>query len=149
MMSKLKDLIEGLLLEATLTKGSQRVMANKDLVAGIADALRDDARTHPQNFPAGANRSFQKAPDEELARWFLEKLDDIEKEGYEGTVYSRDGVNSDWIARRYIAGSHNMEDLIGVLNMNLRDWYLLKNRDMLDPNHRDLPKFNRRGVHQT
>lgn len=141
-MSKLDKLIEGLLLEATLTKGSQRVMANKDLVGGIADALRDDARAHPQNFPAGSSKTFQKAPDEELAQWFLEKLDEIEREGYEGTVYSRDGVNSDWIARRYVAGSHNMEDLIGVLNMNLRDWYLLKNRDMLDPNHRDLPKFN-------
>ena len=127
---------------AALTKGSQRVMNNKDLVAGIADAMRDDARAHPQNFPAGSGRSFQKAPDEELAQWFLENLDKIEKAGYEGTIYSRDGVNSDWIARRYIAGSHNWEDIIGVLNMNLRDWYLLRNRDMLDPAHKDLPKFN-------
>lgn len=141
-MSELEKLLEGLLLETTLTKGSQRVMTNKDLVANVADALRDDAKSHPQHFPQGAARNFQKQPDAELAQWFLEKLDDIEREGYEGTVYSRDGVNSDWIARRYVAGSHNMEDLLGVLNMNLRDWYLLKNREMLDQNHRDLPKFN-------
>jgi hypothetical protein len=142
-MNELDKLLEGLLLEAVaLTKGSQRVMNNPDLVAGIADAMRDDARAHPHNFPAGSARNFQKQPDEELAQWFLENLDKIEKEGYEGTVYSRDGVNSDWIARRYIAGSHNWEDIIGTLNMNLRDWYLLRNRDMLDANHKDLPKFN-------
>lgn len=127
---------------AALTKGSQRVMNDKKLVAGLADAMRDDAASHPHNFPPNAKRTFQKAPDEELAQWFLENIDKIEKEGYEGTIYSRDGVYSDWIVRRYIAGSHNWEDIIGVMNMNLRDWTLLKNRNMLDPNHRDIPKFN-------
>ena len=137
------SLIESLLIEAVaLTKGSQRVMNDKNLVVNLADAIRDDARSHPAAFPAGSSRSFQKAPDEQLVQWFLENIDKIEKEGYEGTVYSRDGVNSDWIARRYIAGSHNWEDLTGVMNMNLRDWYLLKNRNMLDVNHKDLPKFN-------
>jgi len=133
---------ETFLIEAALTKGSQRVMADKKLVAGLADALRDDAESHPQNFPANSARNFQKAPDEELAQWFLERMDEIEKAGYEGTIYSRDGVYSDWIVRRYIAGSHNYEDLIGVMNMNLRDWTLLKNRNMLDPAHTDIPKFN-------
>ena len=142
-MKILQYLIESVIMEdAALTKGSQRVMNDKNLVAGLADAVRDDSRSHPQNFPAGFNRTSQKTPDEGLAQWFLENIDKIEKQGYEGTVYSRDGVNSDWIVRRYIAGSHNWEDLIGVMNMNLRDWYLLKNRDMLDPNHRDIPKFN-------
>jgi hypothetical protein len=130
------------LIEAALTKGSQRVMADKKLVSGIADAMRDDAFMHPQNFPAGAARQYQKAPDEELAQWFLEEIDKIEAEGYEGTVYSRDGVYSDWIARRYIAGSHNWEDIKGVMNMNMRDWTLLKNRNLLGANHRDIPKFN-------
>jgi len=137
------SLIESLLMEAAaLTKGSQRVMNDKNLVASLADAIRDDARSHPAAFPAGSSRTFQKAPDEQLAQWFLENIDKIEREGYENVVYSRDGVNSEWIARRYIAGSHNWEDLTGVMNMNLRDWYLLKNRNMLDPNHKDLFKFN-------
>lgn len=137
------SLTESLLMEAVaLTKGSQRVMNDKNLVANLADSIRDDARSHPAAFPPGSSRTFQKAPDEQLAQWFLENIDKIEKEGYEGTVYSRDGVNSEWIVRRYIAGSHNWEDLTGVMNMNLRDWYLLKNRNMLDANHKDLPKFN-------
>jgi len=142
-MNLLQDLIEAFLIEAAaLTKGSQRVMNDKNLVAGLADAVRDDARSHPQNFPSGFSRTAQKTPDPELAQWFLENIDKIEKEGYEGTVYSRDGVNSEWIVRRYIAGSHNWEDLTGVMNMNLRDWYLLKNRNMLDANHKDIQKFN-------
>lgn len=142
-MHFLDRLIESFLTEdVALTKGSQRVMNDGKLVADLADSMRDDARSHPQNFPPGSARSFQKAPDKDLAKWFLENLDRIEKEGYEGTVYSRDGVNSEWIVRRYIAGSHNWEDLTGVMNMNLRDWYLLKNRNILEPNHRDIPKFN-------
>ncbi len=137
------SLIESLLMEeVALTKGSQRVMNDKNLVVNLADSVRDDARSHPAAFPAGSSRTFQKAPDEQLAKWFLENIDKIEREGYENTVYSRDGVNSEWIVRRYIAGSHNWEDLTGVMNMNLRDWYLLKNRNMLDANHKDLPKFN-------
>ena len=143
MKSIFEYLIESFLIEAAaLTKGSQRVMNDKKLVAGLADALKDDAMSNPGSFPTGSNRTFQKTSDEALAQWFLENIDQIEREGYEGQVYSRDGVNSDWIARRYIAGSHNWEDLTGVMNMNLRDWYLLKNRDMLDQNHKDLAKFN-------
>ena len=142
-MNFLQYIKETFLTEAAaLSKGSQRVLGDKKLVAGLADSMRDDARSHPQNFPANSSRTFQKAPDEELAQWFLENLDKIEREGYEGTIYSRDGAYSDWIARRYIAGSHNWEDITGVMNMNLRDWTLLKNRNMLDPNHRDVPKFN-------
>lgn len=143
MKSIFESLIESFLIEAAaLTKGSQRVMGDKKLVSGLADALRDDAMSNPGSFPTGSNRTFQKSTDEVLAQWFLENIDQIEREGYEGQVYSRDGVNSDWVTRRYIAGSHNWEDLTGVMNMNLRDWYLLKNRDMLDQNHKDLPKFN-------
>jgi len=138
----LQSIIEAILNEEiALTKGSQRVMGDKNLVANLADSIRDDARSHPSAFPAGFNRTCQKTPDPQLAQWFLENIDKIEKEGYDGIVYSRDGVNSDWIVRRYIAGSHNWEDLTGVMNMNLCDWYLLKNRHMLDPNHKDLPKF--------
>lgn len=138
----LQSLIEQLLNEAVaLTKGSQRVMNDKNLIVNLADAIRDDARSHPAAFPAGFSRTSQKAPDQQLTEWFLENIDKIEREGYDGIIYSRDGVNSDWIVRRYISGSHNWEDITGVMNMNLCDWYLLKNRNMLDPNHKDLPKF--------
>jgi len=143
MMSLLENLINAFLKEAAaLTKGSQRVMANKNLVSELAMAIRDDVMSNPSVFPPGSKQKFQKASDQDLAQWFLENIDLIEKEGYEGTVYSRDGVNSDWIVRRYIAGSHSWEDLTGVMNMNLRDWYLLKNRGLLDPAHGDIPKFN-------
>jgi hypothetical protein len=142
-MNTFNSLTRKVLTESVaLTKGSQRVMNDTNLVSNLADAIRDDARSNPASFPSGSARSFQKAPDEQLAQWFLENIDKIEREGYEGIVYSRDGVNSDWIVRRYIAGSHNWEDLTGVMNMNLLDWYLLKNRNLLDANHKDLPKFN-------
>ncbi len=136
------DLLEMFLVESTLTKGSQRVMGDKGLVSGLADALRDDSRSNPPAFPPNFARTAQKTSDEDLAKWFLENIDRIEREGYEGTVYSRDGVNNDWIARKYVSGAHSWEDITGVMNMNLRDWYLLKNRNMLDANHKDLPKFN-------
>ena len=138
----LDKLIEAFLLEAAaLTKGSQRVMNDKKLVAALAATVRDDAAINPEAFPPGSKNNFKKATDDAVAQWFLENIDQIEREGYEGTVYSRDGVNSEWIVRRYIAGSHTWEDLTGVMNMNLRDWYLLKNRNMLDANHKDLSKF--------
>ena len=141
-MNFFKLIIEAILKENTLTKGSQRVLTNKSMVPDLADAVRDDARAHPHNFPPGSAKTFQKASDDDVAKWFLEQIDKIEREGYEGTIYSRDGAYNEWIVRRYIAGSHNWEDLIGVMNMNLRDWSLLKNRNMLEPGHTDVPKFN-------
>lgn len=141
--SEIDSLIENFLTESVaLSKGSQRVMNDKNMVINLADAIRDDARTNPPAFPAGFSRTAQKTPDEDLAKWFLENLDKIERNGYEGIIFSRDGVNAEWIVRRYIAGSHTWEDLTGVMNMNLRDWYILKNRNLLEPNHRDIPKFN-------
>lgn len=137
-MRILQKLFEAFLCEAVaLTKGSQRVMNDKNMVINLADSMRDD-----HTLPPDIKKVAKKAPDQQLAQWFLENIDNIERAGYEGTVYSRDGVNSDWIVRRYIAGSHNWEDLTGVMNMNLRDWYILKNRNLLDANHKDLPKFN-------
>jgi hypothetical protein len=142
-MNELDQLIEAFLTEAVaLTKGSQRVMNDKNLVSNLADAIRDDASSNPRAFAAGFSKQAKKLPDEELAQWFLENLDRIEAAGYEGTIYSRDGAYSEWIVRRYIAGSHNWEDITGVMNMNMRDWTILKNRNMLDANHRDIPKFN-------
>ena len=110
-------------------------------MAKLADAVRDDAMFAPAAFPAGFAKTAQKATDETLANWFLEQLDRIEAGGYNGTVYSRNGVNNMWVVTRYIAGSHNWEDIEGTLNMNLLKFYTLKNRDMLDANHQDLQQF--------
>lgn len=130
------------ILTEGLTKGSQRVLNDKKLVPELADAIRDDVQMNPGPFTnIGPVKQFQKLPDMQLASWFLENLDAIERAGYEGTIYSRDGANSEWIVRRYIAGSHNWEDLTGVMNMNLRNWYELKKEGVLDAEHRDIPKF--------
>jgi hypothetical protein len=124
------------------SKGSDRVLANKKMVQDLADTLRDDMMIHPAKFPAGFARQAKRMSDQDLAKWFLDKLDEIEARGYEGFIYSRDGVNNEWITRRYIAGSHNWEDIEGTANMNLAKWYYLKNRNLLDVNHQDLWKFN-------
>lgn len=138
---QLIKIVESMFITEALTKGSQNIMTNKKLVAGLADAIRDDAMFNASSFPAGFAKTAQKAKDEELATWFLEQLDKIEAEGYAGKVYSRDGVNSAWIVNRYIAGSHNWEDILGTLNMNLLKFYTLKNRNLLDDNHKDLQQF--------
>ena len=127
--------------DPALTKGSQRIMNDKKLVKTLAATVRDDADFHPHSFPAGMDRKFSKAPDEEVAHWFLQSLDDIERRGYEGNVYSRDGVNSDWIVKTYLAGTSNWEDVVGNLNMVLNSWYLLKNRNQLEPQHKELSQF--------
>ena len=141
-MKLLDRLIEAFLKEdAALTKGSQRIMNDKKIVKNLANAVRDDADFHPAAFPAGMDKKFNKSTDEEVAHWFLESLDNIEKQGYEGIVYSRDGVNSDWIVKTYLAGSSNWEDIKGNLNMVLSNWYLLRNRNLLEPQHKELSKF--------
>jgi hypothetical protein len=140
-MNLARKLIEAFLTEAALTKGSQRVMADKKLVAELAATIRDDVMTNPSAFPPGSKMTFKKSTDQQLAEWFLESIDKIEAEGYEGVRYSRDGVNNDWIVRKYIAGGHSWEDITGVMNMNLRDWYILKNRNMLNANHTNVPAF--------
>lgn len=140
-MLELNVLSEAFLIEAALTKGSQRVLNDTNVVSELADAIRDDVATNASAFPSGFKLQAKRSSDEQLAQWFLENLDKIEREGYEGTIYSRDGVYADWIVRRYIAGSHSWEDLTGVMNMHLRDWYILKNRNMLEPQHQSIPKF--------
>ena len=128
---------------ALLSKGSRNVLANKNLVATIADVLRDDARMHPGEF-GGKAKELAKATDENLVIWFLAQLDRMEKEGYEGIVYSRDGVNNLWIAQRYAAYNDTWEDITGKLQPAMSDFYLLKNRNMLEPKHAELNSY--RGV---
>ena len=78
----LTQLIEAFLLEAAaLTKGSQRIMNDKKMVAALAARVRRDSDFNPSSFPPGADMKFEKAPDEEVARWFLENIDRIEREG--------------------------------------------------------------------
>ena len=134
------NLVESLLLE-DLSKGGQQVIKNAEMVAGLAKRVRRDSRMNPHNFPAGASAKFEKMPDEKVAEWFLEQLDQIERAGYEGVQYSRDGANHQWIVSKYILGAHNWEDITGTMSMNLGKFYFLKNRNMLDPAHTNIPAF--------
>lgn len=134
------NLVESLLFEA-LTRGSQGVMNNKDMVKKLADAIREDIMFNPNSFPYDIKVRSKRLKDQELAQWFMDQLDNIERTGYLGHVYSRDGVNSQWIVSKYILGSHNWEDISGSLSMNLSKWYYLKNQDLLDPLHVDIQKF--------
>ena len=130
--------IKNFLTEAVLSKGSKRVLADKKLVAELAATIRDDVMTNPSAFPAGSKTTFKKLPDQTLAEWVLEQIDDIASVGYEGVMYDREGTFNDWIVRRYIAGGHSWEDIVGVMNSNLRDWFILNKRNMLDANHRNV-----------
>lgn len=148
-MNSLRHLINlverTLLTESTLSKGSQTILKNAKLVSSLADTVRDDAAANVGMtglFPAGFSRTAQKMSDQQVAEWFLDKLDKLEQEGYGGAQYSRDGVNNLWIVNRYIAGSHDYEDITGKIQMNLSKWYFLKNRGMLDANHTDIQKFS-------
>lgn len=107
----------------------------------VADALRDDAEMHPNAF-SGKAREIRKMTDEAAVTWFLQQLDRMEQTGYEGTISTRDGVNNLWIATRYAEGKDSWEDLTGKLQPTIHDFYLLKNRDMLDTNHKDIMKFH-------
>lgn len=135
------NLVESMLFESALSKGSQQVIKSPDMVAGLAKRVRRDSRMNPQNFPAGASAKFEKMPDEQVAEWFLDQIDQIERAGYEGVQYSRDGANNQWIAAKYILGAHNWEDITGTMSMNLGKFYFLKNRNMLDAAHTNIPAF--------
>ena len=68
----LTKLIEAFLLEtAALTKGSQRVMADKKLVQALAATMRDDAAINPSAFPPGSKNNFKKATDDAIAQLIL------------------------------------------------------------------------------
>ena len=117
---------------ALLTKGSRNVLANKNLVASVAAALRDDIAGSPGEF-GGKARELSKATDENLVIWFLSELDRMEKEGYEGIISTRDGVNNLWIAQRYAAYNDSWEDITGKLQPAMRNFYILKNRTEVNP----------------
>ena len=116
------------------------VLNNKKLVATIADTLRDDAMMNPTFF-FGQAKAIQKMDDETAAKWFLEKIDGMEQAGYHGVVSSRDGKNNLWIAQNYAAARDSWEDITGKMQSVLFDYFLLKNRNMLDPKHTEIMSF--------
>lgn len=143
---ELINLVERTLLtEAALSKGSQVIMKNAKLVSALADSVREDAMANISQtglFPPGFSKQVKKMSDEAVAEWFLERLDQMEAEGYNGVQYSRDGVNNLWFVNKYIAGAHDYEDIAGKAQMNLSKYYFLKNRNLLDALHTDIQKFN-------
>jgi len=135
------NLVESMLLEADLSKGSQSIIKNADLVSKIAARVRRDSRMNSSDFPAGFSAKAEKMPDEAVADWFLQGIDQIEKTGYAGVVYSRDGANNLWIATKYSIGAHNWNDIKEKLALTMSQFYFLKNRNLLEPGHRDIPAF--------
>jgi hypothetical protein len=128
---------EILLLE-NQTKGARNVLNDKRLVAGIAAAIRDD-HTAPREIRKDRTKS-----DLDLATWFVDQLDSLDSRGLGGVVSVRDGKNHMWIAKGYAAGNDIWEDIAGEYPEAIRDFMILKNRNMLDERHSDLMKF--RGV---
>lgn len=140
-MRNLINIVEQILLEQ-FSKGSTGILNNKKIVDNLADAVKRDAKYNSSGFPQNFSREVRKMSNEDIAKWFLKNLDDIEAEGYEGVVYSRNGVNNLWFVNNYIKRNHNWEDIAGTASMMLSQWYYLKNRNLLDPLHNDIGKFN-------
>lgn len=128
---------EIILLE-NLTKGAKNVLADKKLVAGIAAAVRDD-HTAPKEI-----RKDRKKSDLDIATWFLTELDKLDAQGLGGVISVRDGKNHMWIARGYANGSDIWEDIAGEYPEAIRDFTVLRNRNLLDDRHKEITKY--RGV---
>ena len=128
---------EILLLE-NQTKGAKNVLNDKRLVSGIASALRDD-HTAPKEI-----RKDKSKKDLDLATWFVDQLDRLDSQGLGGIISVRDGKNHIWVAKGYAAGNDIWEDIAGEYPEAIRDFMILKNRNMLDDRHKELMRF--RGV---
>ena len=124
------------LIEADLSKGAKFVLNDKKVVANVADMLRTD-----QTVPPTLRTSFRRMKDIDVATWFVEQLDDLERKGVGGVIFSRDGKNHFWIARTYGNGGSIWEDIKGEYPEAMRDYMILKNRNLLDPKHNDVQKF--------
>jgi hypothetical protein len=133
----LRELFESrVYLFENLSKGSTNVLADKRLVANVAAQLRDDF-----SLPFQLQSKLKKLPDEEVATWFVEQLDRFERQGYEGVVYGRNGQYHMWVAQNYAQGADIWEDIEGEIGQALRDFTILKNRNMLDPRHSEIGKY--------
>ena len=135
----LRELFESrtVLLES-LSKGAMNVLANKNYVAGIAAGMRDDPSA---SLPYAMVAKFKKMSDEEVAKWFVEQLDRLERQGYEGIVYGRNGQYHMWVANNFAKGRDIWEDIEGEMGPALRDYTILKNRNMLSARHQDIQMY--------
>lgn len=137
----LRELFESaILLEAT--RGGQQVLANKNLVAGVADQLKDDI-----SVPSAQRNAFRKMSDEQVAQWFVDKIEAVDRAGYQGITFARDGQFINWLAVNYSNGMDIWEDIEDVYPMAMNQYVALKNRrrpdgqPYLDPKHNDYQKF--------
>jgi len=118
------------------TSGAKNVLANKQLVSRIADHIRFD-RTVPTNI-----RRDRTKTDLDLATWFVNELDKIDAAGVHGVISVRDGKNHMWLAKCYANGNDLWEDITGEYPETIRDFMLLRNRNLLDANHKELTQYN-------
>ena len=129
-------------LDEAFSKGSAKILQNKNLVKSLADSIRADVDDNPNFFPRNAVNTFPRMQDAQLAEWFLGELDRMEQEGYEGTKLTSDGSINDWVVKKYISGAHTWEDLTGKLQQQLHNWVNLKKFGLLKPEHQNIPSFN-------
>lgn len=125
---------EILLLE-NLTKGARNVLADKKLVSSLAAAVKDD-HTAPKSIRKDRNLS-----DLDIATWFVQELDKLDSQGLGGVISVRDGKNHMWIAKGYAAGNDIWEDIAGEYPEAIRDFTVLRNRNMLDERHKEITKY--------
>lgn len=118
------------------TSGARNVLANKQLVSRIADHIRFD-RTVPVNI-----RRDRTKTDLDLATWFVNELDRIDSAGVHGIISVREGKNHMWLAKCYANGNDLWEDITGEYPETIRDFMLLRNRNLLDANHKELTQYN-------
>ena len=123
-------------LAENLSKGSMNVLSDKRLVAKLASQLRQD-----RDLDFQTSKALKRAPDEDVAKFFLDKLDAMARVGYGGVIYDRDGSFNKWISEKYANGSDRWEDIITVLPEALRDYVVLKRRNILPPDHNDVQVF--------
>jgi len=126
---------KSILLE-NLTKGSENILKNAKLVTNIAAQLRDDFTIPPK-----MSRQLSRMDDEEAVRWFLGELDRMEQEGADGVPYSREGKLHMWIAQNYANGADLWEDIEGELQDTLRDFMILRNRNLLAERHQEINNY--------
>ena len=79
--------------------------------------------------------------DVDAVKWFLGELDRMEREGSDGVPYSRDGKLHMWIEQNYANGSDLWEDIEGELQDTLRDFMILRNRNMLAERHQEINNY--------
>jgi hypothetical protein len=145
---ELINLVESLLNE-DLSNGSRSILKDKRMVSSLGPVVRDDVSINPRMFPksfvdavkGSKLKGIKPLDDNQIAEWILTELDKIENEGYQGVRYAQNGSTNRWVVEKYIQGGHDWEDITGKLSMNLSKWYFLRNRNLLEPSHKELGSF--------